>query len=224
MSCSIGLESARINGVITAEQVKMLQNVFEKELPKVGPGRLATFWHSFRSNLSFMNALYFAGGIIIILAMTLFMGVGLLVHPFVLSLIAFVYFCFFYIGGAYAFSISQNWEVLGGVLGTVAVAMSPLFTYGMLEGMGLWKSPPYDYFNYIDERFIFLETAVFLTSLFVVWKIPFGFLLMPAAFSAWMLTMDIVPLIFGSSSVRGVLYIKNFCFLVKFLSLCSSIA
>jgi hypothetical protein len=92
-------------------------------------------------------------------------------------------------------------RVPGGLLFTMAVGMTPLFTYGVLRALELWPQGdpgPYRGFHvWIKGSWLTLEIATILAGLVALRFRRFPFLTAPIAVALWYLSMDLFPLLMG---------------------------
>jgi hypothetical protein len=150
--------------------------------PRSGPG------------FSFVNVLYYFGGMVAIGAMTLFMTLGFQAMG-AAGLLA--------IGLAYAFAclkVADHFKAKGlpvpaGILATLAVCLVPLVVWCVQSLMGLWPSGgPSSYSAYhthINWRWMTLEFATLAAGLVMLWRYRMPFMVMPVAVTVWYLSMDV---------------------------------
>lgn len=90
---------------------------------------------------------------------------------------------------------------LGGLLVTVAVAMTPLAVYGLQRWGGWWThADPGSYSGFhewIKGGWVWMEVGTVLAGLVALTFVRFPFLTAPVAFALWYLSMDLTPVIFG---------------------------
>lgn len=188
-------DSAVAAGIVTADQASRLA-AFYGEPPLVRPGKLA-------ANFDLAHVLWYAGALIVIGAMGLFstvafsqMGAGALVGT------AVVYAALFTAAGHYLWH-AKGLPIPGGLLVTVAVAMTPLAVFGVQEGLGWWgrfgEPGQYkDFYVWIKGSWLAMEIATLVAALIAVRFYPFGFIAMVAAVALWFLSMDLAPWIGGT--------------------------
>jgi len=158
-----------------------------------------------RPGFDVTHVAYYAGALVVILAMTWFMtqawqrygGLGLL-------LLALAY------AGAFAFAAASmarrpGLQVPAGLLVTVAVCMAPLAAFGLLNMLGLWPDAELvkDYVEFhfrIDRNYVVMEIAVIVAAIVALRFVRFPFLVMPIAVALWYMAMDLPPLIFGKGA------------------------
>ncbi len=91
---------------------------------------------------------------------------------------------------------------LGGLLVTVAVAMTPLTIYGLQRWTGAWTlADPGAYAGFhewIKGGWICMELGTVAAGLISLWFVRFPFLTAPVAFALWYMSMDLTPLVFGT--------------------------
>ena len=90
---------------------------------------------------------------------------------------------------------------LGGLLVTVAVAMTPLVIYGLQRWGGWWpNTDPGSYAGFhewIKGGWIWMELGTVMAGLLTLRFVRFPFLTAPVAFALWYLSMDLTPVLFG---------------------------
>lgn len=156
------------------------------------------------------KALYYLGGLIVIVAMTWFIelswswfgGGGIF-------LIALAYICLFLLLGAWCWR-KKDLKIPGGLLVTMAVCIVPLAIYGLEDYFQIWpKEHPgvyRDFYSFIKESWIFMELGTIAAGLAALWFFPFPFLTVPIYFAIWFLTMDILPLFIREEEVWRIRY------------------
>ena len=92
---------------------------------------------------------------------------------------------------------------LGGLLVTVAVAMTPLAIYGLQRGLGWWgQADPGNYSGFhewIKGGWLYMELGTVIAGVVALRFVRFPFLTAPVAFALWYISMDLTPVIFGTS-------------------------
>lgn len=158
---------------------------------------------SAKSSFTVENVIYFFGALIIIAAMTFFIGVTFekLGGPGI-ALVSALYITAFVIAGRTLY-FDHGHETPGGLLVTIAVCIVPLFIYGLEVTFNFWpeRNAPGSYHQYhalIKSSWIFMEIVTIAAGALALKYFKFPFLTMPIAFSAWYLSMDLTPLFFGS--------------------------
>ena len=158
-----------------------------------------------RPRFDLTHVAYYAGALVVILAMTWFMtqawqrygGLGLLI-------LAAAY------GGAFGLAGATMWKrpgmrIPGGLLVTVAVCMAPLAVFGVESMLGMWPDAEtitnyVDFHFRIDRNYVLMEIGVIVTALIALRFCRFPFLVMPIAVALWYMAMDLPPLIFGKGA------------------------
>lgn len=189
-------ESAVAAGLITADQGSRL-TAFYGEQSSDKTGTLAAVF-------DLAHVLWYAGALIVIGAMGLFstvafsqMGAGALVAT------ALVYAVLFTAAGHYLWH-AKGLPIPGGLLVTIAVAMTPLAVFGIQDGLGWWgrfgdPGQYKDVYVWIKGGWLPMEIATLAAALIAVRFYPFGFIAMVAAVVLWFLSMDLTPWIAGKS-------------------------
>ena len=101
----------------------------------------------------------------------------------------------------------MGYIVGGGLLITVAVCLVPLIVYSIQDLAGFWPaSDPGSYSDYypkVHGSWIVMELATIAVAAVALWRVRFGFLTAPLAFSFWFLSMDLAALILGDERMEG---------------------
>ncbi|MCP4923168.1 MAG: DUF2157 domain-containing protein [bacterium] len=147
------------------------------------------------------SMLNYLGALIIIAAMTFFFTLAWATEGAVVNLVlSLSYTVAFSAAGSY-FWARKDHQLTGGLLTTVAVCMTPLTLYSLQKLMGWWpQGDPGEYHGYyvwVKGSWFFLEMGTIVASLIALRFISFPFLVAPAAFSLWYMSMDLTPLLFG---------------------------
>lgn len=143
------------------------------------------------------NFLYYFGGFIIIAAMAWFMGnIATTLGKGGMFIASLIYF------GIFAFYGQVLWErnkkTAGGILYTCAVSMVPLIVYSFECVIGIMENKAYsDFHILIRSCWIFMEIFTIIVGALFIRKREFPLLTLPICWSAWYLSMDIVPLLVG---------------------------
>lgn len=187
------LEHAVDQGLLSAEQASALWAFWEQS---TAPG-VASFKAA--------HILYYLGGLIAIGAMTLFMnlgwerfgGTGLMAISLVYAVLA--------IALTVHFRRHVGLSVPTGIAATLAVAMVPLFVYGLQTWLGFWPMDDQgayrDYHRIVDWRWVMMELATLLAAVLALWRLRLPFLVMPVALTLWYLSMDLVAFGLGGSAM-----------------------
>jgi hypothetical protein len=174
----------------------------------IEPGPAERLWQALaahvahRPKFDLTYVAYYAGAMVVILAMTWFMTeawnrygeLGLLV-------LAIVY------GAAFAYTGATLWprpgmRVPAGLLVTIAVCMVPLAIFAVQALLGLWPDTSlvseYVSFHFrIQRSFVFMELGVIVAALVALRFVRFPFLVMPVAVALYYMAMDMPALIYG---------------------------
>lgn len=146
---------------------------------------------------------YNIGALIVISAMTWFLGTGW--EKFggqgILT-ISVAYIAIFVTIGAYLWN-RTSFKTPGGLFITLAVCMIPLAIYGFQRYTGWWllKEPGnyQDFYHWVKGGWFFMELGTVAGSLIALWYFRFAFLTAPLFFVLWFMSMDITPLLFGEN-------------------------
>jgi hypothetical protein len=147
------------------------------------------------------NAAYYLGGLIILAAMTFFVGLGWEIFGgWGLFLIGSLYIAAFVGAGRHLY-FEKGLHVPGGLLYVVAVGVVPLAIYGLEKGLGFWPDGEpgsyRDYHVYVKGTWIVMELGTLAAGALALRSVRFPFLVAPVAFTLWYMSMDLVPWIFA---------------------------
>lgn len=95
-------------------------------------------------------------------------------------------------------------QIPGGLLGAVAVSLTPLAVFAVQRLTGFWplddgQSDYNHYFRYVQGGWLLMELATVLAGLLMLRLLPFPFIVMPIAVALWFMSMDLSELLHGSS-------------------------
>ena len=181
--------------LITASQAENLWTAFISRYPQEDEVN--------RPRFNFANVAYYFGALIVISALGWLMneawesfgGAGL----FFIAL--FYAICFIFAGKNLYFQ--QNLKIPGGLLFTMAVAMTPLAIYGLQRWTGYWQAGNMaiypDFYTWTKGSWFLMELGTIIAGLITLRFVKFPFLTAPIAFSLWYMSMDLTPLLFGEN-------------------------
>jgi len=157
--------------------------------------------------LSPTNTLYYLGGCIAIGAMTLFMNLGWEAFGGIgLSAIALLY-------AVISLALTEYLKkksllIPAGIMATLAVAMVPLFVYGIQTMLGYFEDQTtYEGFHrQIDTRWVTMELATVIAGLLLLLRYQIGFILMPICVALVYLSVDLAPILAASDSMYMSIY------------------
>lgn len=179
------MDAAVAEGILSQEQSSRLL-AFLQARPEVGP------------SFSLTHVLYYLGGLIAIGAMTLFMGLGWEAFGgWGIVCISFLYTA----GGlllANRFQ-KQGYAIPAGLCATFAVFLTPLFIYGLQQGLGVWPegSEYRDYHRYIKWHWLYMELGTLASGVIIARLYKYPFLVLPIAVTLWYLSMDLAAMLVG---------------------------
>lgn len=167
----------------------------------LSPGQANALWsyleqHCERANaFSVANMLYYLGGMMAILAMSLFMAAGY--EVFEERGIMVLAFCY----GLLAFWLAERAKGKGqsalcGIYAVLTIVQVPLFVFGLISPSGV------DYQSYhltVNEQWLILEMSTLIAAGAALYRFKLPFLLMPVAVTLWYMSMDIAPALFSIS-------------------------
>jgi hypothetical protein len=147
---------------------------------------------------SFVNVLYYFGGLLSIGAMSLFMTLGFQqMGPMALLLLGVAYLWA-------ALKVADHFKGRGlmvpaGLLATLAVFLVPLIVWSGQHLMGWWPPGGSDslasYHTRIDWRWLTLELATLAAGVVMLWRYRLPFMVMPLALTLWYLSMDVANML-----------------------------
>lgn len=144
---------------------------------------------------------YYAGALIVMGAMGWFMTKAWESLPgLAVTAVAVMYAALFTVAGRWVWD-RLGLRTPGGLLLTVAVAMTPLALYGVLRQFDLWPQGDPGKFRgfhvWIKGSWITLELGTILAGVLMLRFRRFPFLTAPIAVALWYLSMDLAPLLLG---------------------------
>lgn len=177
------LQAAASEDIITTDQAEKLYAFFKQKTVN-------------DPSFNLTHILYYAGGLIAIGAMTLFMnlgwesfgGYGIFLISLVYALIGVKLTMMFQ---------ARGYSIPAGICATFVVALTPLAIYGLQQAWGLWpdSSVYRDYHRYIKWHWIYMELGSLVVGSIFLWKYKYPFLVMPIAVTLWYLSMDVAIMI-----------------------------
>lgn len=177
------LQPAVRAGIISGAQADRLAEFYAKELSP---------------RFTFVNVLYYLGGMVAIGAMSLFMtlawnrlgGWG----GFLTALCYIVLF----LALTHWFQERKGLSIPAGIMATLAVVTVPLAIFSAQTALGYWENRPYrDYHVFIDWRWIMMELGTLAAGAILLWRYRFPFMVMPIAVTLWYMSMDLVPVLYS---------------------------
>ena len=178
------LNQAADHGLITPQQVEGLWDFLgqqSRSTPSLNP----------------TSILYYLGGCIAIGAMTIFMNLGWETFGGKgLSAIALAYAVASLILAEYL--QKKSLSIPAGIMATLAVAMVPLFVYGIQTMLGYFETGTNyrGFHRLVDARWVIIELCTVIVGLLVLLRYRIGFILMPICVALFYLSMDLTPFLF----------------------------
>jgi hypothetical protein len=152
---------------------------------------------------NFVNVLWYMGALIVLGAMSLFTTQAFdLWGPKALIAISIAYAVCFAMAGAFLWR-RRGLRIPGGLLVTCAVGMVPLLIYGVQAATGNDPSDTHsyhDFYVWVRSGWLPMEIGTIIATLVALAYFPFPFLVMPAAFALWFMSMDLTPWLLHSES------------------------
>lgn len=183
------LENAADQGIISHEQAQPLYHFLQKQLQEQ---------QQHTPHFSMTHVLYYAGGLVAIGAMTLFMNLGWEAFGS-----AGVFFIALLYAGA-GLWLTQHFAAKGlpipaGICATFALCLTPLAIYALQEWLGFWPDDTSyrEYHRYIEWHWLYMELGTLIAGVLLAWRYKYPFLVMPIAVTLWYLSMDIAAMLTG---------------------------
>ncbi|WP_323796790.1 hypothetical protein [Nisaea sp.] len=159
---------------------------------------------AYERRFDMVHVLYYMGALIAIGAMGWWLGLKWDdLGGGAIALIAAAYAVLYGAVGAYLWRKAPETRTPGGLWIAMAVALTPLFVYGLQRHFGLWAfDDPGEYrnfFRWIRGGWFAMEVATIAVAVLVLSRVRFPFLTAIIAFMLWYLSMDLTPILFGSA-------------------------
>lgn len=95
-------------------------------------------------------------------------------------------------------------QIPGGLLGAVAVSLTPLAVFAIERLTGVWpmddgQASYHNYYVYVQSGWLAMEAATVVAGLLMLRLLPFPFIVMPMAVALWFMSMDLSELFHGES-------------------------
>ncbi len=154
-----------------------------------------------RPSFQLSHIAYYFGALLIMGAMGwLLTEAWMNIGDLALLVISTAYLLLFLLGGRSLWRRGQ--PIPGGLLGAVAVSLTPLVVFAAQRLLGLWplddaQSDYVDYYRYVQGGWLVMEVATVLVGLLVLRLLPFPFIVMPIAVALWFMSMDLSELLHG---------------------------
>jgi hypothetical protein len=148
--------------------------------------------------LNITHLLYYAGGVLALLSMTLFLSVGWdMFGGLGVMALATIY-------GAGSFAlmkrqITHDRSIVAGLFATLSLVMMPLFMFGLQQYAGWFPQDNVayqEYHQYIRPYWVFMELATLMTGAIMYYKYRLPFLILPITITTWYMSMDMGLLLF----------------------------
>ncbi|SDH62841.1 DUF2157 domain-containing protein [Pseudomonas panipatensis] len=156
-----------------------------------------------RASFQLAHVAYYFGAVLIIAAMgwllnEAWMGIG----DVALLLVAGLYMALFTLAGRNLWQ--RGLPIPGGLLGAVAVSLTPLLVFAGERLIGLWpfddsQGDYHSYYLWVQSGWLAMEVATLLVGLAMLRLLPFPFIVMPMAIALWFMSMDLSEALYGSA-------------------------
>lgn len=92
----------------------------------------------------------------------------------------------------------------GGLLGAVAVSLTPLAVFAVERLTGLWpldddQGDYHNYYLYVQGGWLAMEALTVIAGLLMLRLLPFPFIVLPMAVALWFMSMDLTELLYSDS-------------------------
>lgn len=160
-----------------------------------------------RPRFDLVHILYYAGALIVLGAMTLFLTTAWsLIGAGALFTFACVYMIMFLMMAEWL-KDRPGLSVPCGLIATLAVGMITLIVFALQDWLGLWpegKSPGNyrDFHVWIRSMWIHMELWTLVGGMLILWRYRYPFIVLPLAVCLWYVSMDITPLLFDLNLER----------------------
>ncbi|AYC31906.1 DUF2157 domain-containing protein [Pseudomonas cavernae] len=154
-----------------------------------------------RASFQLAHIAYYFGALLIMGAMGwLLTEAWMSIGELALLLVALAYMGLFTLTGLSLWQRGQR--IPGGLLGAVAVSLTPLAVFAVERLTGLWPLDDgqrdfHDYYVYVRGGWLAMEAATLLVGLLMLRLLPFPFIVMPIAVALWFMSMDLTELVYG---------------------------
>ncbi len=154
-----------------------------------------------RASLQLAHVAFYFGSLLIIGAMGwLLTEAWMRVGDWALLCISASYLLLFTLCGHQLWQRGQ--PIPGGLLGAVAVSLTPLLVFATQRMLGLWplddeQGAYRDYYLYVQGGWLAMELATVLVGVLMLRLLPFPFIVMPIALALWFMSMDLTELAYG---------------------------
>ncbi|UVE16848.1 DUF2157 domain-containing protein [Pseudomonas sp. LS44] len=154
-----------------------------------------------RASFQLAHIAYYFGALLIMGAMGwLLTEAWMDIGELALLAIALIYMLLFTVTGVSLWKRGQR--IPGGLLGAVAVSLTPLAVFAVERLTGLWplddgQQDFHDYYVYVRGGWLAMEVATVLVGLLMLRLLPFPFIVMPIAIALWFMSMDLTELVYG---------------------------
>lgn len=148
-----------------------------------------------------IHVAYYFGGLLIMLAMTIFVNEkwDALGHAGVLAVFSF-YAVIFFLAGKALWQKSDT-KIPGGILLTFTICLVPLITYKIMLLLNIWpdvKTINYQDFHIVIRKcWLILEFITIVVGLIFVKYFRFPLMMLPIIFCFWLLSMDLTYFLYG---------------------------
>ncbi|MCY1421356.1 hypothetical protein D9M71_370070 [compost metagenome] len=155
-----------------------------------------------RASFQLAHIAYYFGALLIMGAMGwLLTEAWMNIGDVALLAIALIYMGLFTVTGVSLWK--RDLQIPGGLLGAVAVSLTPLAVFAIERLTGLWplgdsQGDYNDYYRYVQGGWLAMEIATVIAGLLMLRLLPFPFIVMPMAVALWFMSMDLTELAYGS--------------------------
>jgi len=177
-----------------------------------------------RSGLNLASAAYYFGALLVMGALGwLLTDAWMSVGDIALLSISLIYMLLFTVTGRSLWS--RGLRIPGGLLGAVAVSLTPLVVFAIERMTGLWplddvQTDYHDYYQWVQSGFLAMEVATVLVGLLMLRLLPFPFVTLPVALALWFMSMDLSAALYPAGFNWSMRYTVSVYFGLAMLLAC----
>ncbi|MND56080.1 hypothetical protein D3C80_471760 [compost metagenome] len=154
-----------------------------------------------QASFQLAHIVYYFGALLIISAMGwLLTEAWMRIGNHALLAMAVIYMLLFTLAGRALWQ--RGLQIPGGLLGAVAVGLTPLLVFATEQLTGLWvlgdaQNDYHQYYTLVQGGWLAMEVATVLVGLAMLRLLPFPFIVMPMAIALWFMSMDLTEVLYG---------------------------
>jgi hypothetical protein len=179
------LKKATKEGIIDISQQEKLLALFKSE-------------NKNHKSFTFGNLLYYFGGFLSIMAVTIFMKLSYdsFQEKGLLAISTLLFILGLFLSKEYK---NVNNNIPSGIFATFSICVTPLIIYciQIIFGFVDMNVDYNEYHRFIDSRWIYMEIGTLIVAGLLMYRLRFPFMVFPVAVTLWYLSMDLGILITG---------------------------